>query len=240
MLGRDRARWVRSPNDVAYRQVRENVTSMVGRNRELDRVPVPACPGWTVADLVAHLVEICWKVAKRSDRVLSPPFPTEGADPETLVQLWHTIGATVDQILLDYPGQRSAIMVMDGLTHELDIRQALGIGPPADHPGLCGTLDLLNIGFGRSVRRRGLPALRVVTSGGAWVAGAGEPVATVVAERYELYRSLAGRRTHAQIASLSWSAPPDRWLPAFEWGPFHPPAVTVEPAESGAAQRMAG
>jgi len=91
-----------------------------------------------------------------------------------------------------------------------------------------GALDLLVVGFGRSVRQRGLPALRIETRGAVWVAGQGEPAGSVVAGRYDLYRSLAGRRTPAQIAGLAWTGPAGRWLPAFEWGPFHPPAERVE------------
>lgn len=223
------AEWVRSPDEVAYRHVRDNVTQWASGIPGLDEVVVPACPEWTVRQLVAHLVEICWKVAARAGMVDgSPPVPIADARPAELVRLWQTTGAIVDQILVEKRDRRSRILVMDALTHELDIRQALGLPAPHDHPAMRGTLDLLAAGLGRSIRQRGLPALRIETAGAHWVSGSGEPAATVSAGRYDLYRSMAGRRTHAQIAALAWSRPPDPWLPAFEWGPFHPPAELVE------------
>jgi hypothetical protein len=57
-------------------------------------------------------------------------------------------------------------------------------------------------------------------------------VVTVSGDPLELYRSLAGRRTHEQIAALTWTADPRQWLPAFEWGPFHPPRTPVEQARA--------
>ncbi|MER7077740.1 hypothetical protein [Saccharopolyspora kobensis] len=61
-----------------------------------------------------------------------------------------------------------------------------------------------------------------------WPLGGDDPVASVRAEPVDLLRSLSGRRTHAQIARLSWSADPAPWLPAFTWGPFTPPGSPVE------------
>jgi uncharacterized protein (TIGR03083 family) len=223
------AGWARSPDDVAYRQVRDNVTRWVAEIPGLDRIQVPACPEWTVRDVVAHLVEIGWKVASRSGRTGSqPPFPGADAEPGELVRTWHAVAASIDHVLPHQPGLRSQILVMDALTHELDIRQALGLPAPDDHPAMRGALDLLVLGFGRSLRQHGLPALRIETPGALWLAGAGEPVASITAGRYDLYRSLAGRRTPKQIAGLAWSSPAGPWLPAFEWGPFHPPAESVE------------
>jgi hypothetical protein len=46
----------------------------------------------------------------------------------------------------------------------------------------------------------------------------------VTAPAYDLGRALAGRRSLAQLAALTWSAAPEPWLPAFSWGPFAPPA----------------
>jgi hypothetical protein len=60
------------------------------------------------------------------------------------------------------------------------------------------------------------------------VAGEGEPAGTLSGDRLDLFRSLVGRRSPAQIAALSWTCDPQPWLPAFIWGPFHPPEHPVE------------
>lgn len=222
-------RWERSPSDVAYRRVRDNVSTWVGAFPDVAGTPVPACPTWTVRDVVAHLVEVSWRVAKRWGRVAgSPPFPTSDAEPRVLLRLWGTTGAMVDRILVERQDQRAPILVMDALTHELDIREAIGQPAPVEHDAMREAFDVLVTGFGRSVSQRGLPAVLIRADGDEWVAGAGPPKVTVTGGRYDLYRSLSGRRTPEQIAALTWNRPPRAWLPAFEWGPFHPPARPVE------------
>jgi hypothetical protein len=119
-------------------------------------------------------------------------------------------------------------MLMDAYTHELDIRLALGAAWPTDHPAFDGALDLLVSGFAGAVRERGLASVQIELDGQQWLAGDGTPAATVSGHRLDVYRSLAGRRTQQQIAGLDWSADPRQWLPAFEWGPFRPPARPVE------------
>jgi hypothetical protein len=84
-------------------------------------------------------------------------------------------------------------------------------------------------GFACAVDDHQLPALRLSTGTTQWTVGTGEPVATVTANRYDIYRSLAGRRSHRQITSMDWDRDSHRWLPAFTWGPFTPPGAAVEP-----------
>jgi uncharacterized protein (TIGR03083 family) len=216
-------------DDVAYRHVRDNVTAWLGAHPGLASTPVPACPGWTVRHVLSHLVEVSWRVAKRWDRVTGElPAGTEDAEPAVLLELWRLTGELVDRILVEGQDQKARVLIMDTLTHEYDIRQAIGLPVPVDHPAMRGALGTLVLGFDRSVRARGLPPLLVRTHGGEWTVGDGTAETTLTAVRYDLYRSLAGRRTHAQIAGLGWSGPADPWFPAFEWGPFHPPATPVE------------
>lgn len=220
---------VDSADRTAYRQVRDNVTAWLGSYPELASTPVPACPGWTVRDLLAHLLELCWRVAKRWDRVTGElPAGTEDAEPDVLLELWRTTGELVDRILDEGQDPRARVLIMDTLTHEFDIRQAIGLPVPVEHPAMRSALDTLVFGFDRSVREHGLPAILIRTHGGEWTVGDGPVDTTLTAGRYDLYRSLAGRRTHEQIAGLGWSEPAGPWLVAFEWGPFHPPATPVE------------
>ncbi len=68
----------------------------------------------------------------------------------------------------------------------------------------------------------GLPALEVRTpQGDRWTFGAGASV-VVVADRYELWRSLEGRRPRSVARAFTWSADPevflDQWTGlVFEW-----------------------
>jgi uncharacterized protein (TIGR03083 family) len=215
-------------NDVAYQQVRANVAQLLDGSPDIG-LTVPACPEWTVQDLLAHLVHVSGIIGDRLAGTTTPA-PPDGLGVDDLLAEWDTRGRTVDPLLAEV--KRGTIGVMDAYTHELDIRYALGaslpVDHPIDHPAYPGAIEVLIGGLSKSVAGHGLPAVRVRTEGVDQVAGQGEPVATVSGEPLELYRSLAGRRTHEQIAALSWTADPQQWLPAFAWGPFRPPEKPAE------------
>jgi uncharacterized protein (TIGR03083 family) len=216
------------PNHVAYHATIRNVAELVAEHPDADRVPVRCCPEWTVRDLVGHLVGICafaigrtsgWAEAGRSSAELG----TGG-----LVAQWAGMGEPAERMLAARGERRGSIMVMDAFTHELDLRYALGAPLPADHPAFPRAFAVLLNGFATQVAAHELPAVSMAVDGHRWHAGPGDPVATLTGDRYDIYRSLAGRRTHEQITHLGWSRDSHRWLPAFTWGPFTPPTQPVE------------
>lgn len=222
-----------SPRE-AYAHVRRNLIALLRRCDEPGQIPVPSCPGWTVRDVIAHLTGICqWSAASLSPDRAAPAVPQVGGvdllDLKALLADWERSGDQLD-ILLARPEHtgKGARMMMDAFTHELDIRLAIGAPLPAAHPAYPGAFDIVTGGFSASVASRGLPALRLQTPAGSWTAGDGEPATVVRGSVTDMYRSLAGRRTHQQIRQLAWSADPERWMPAFTWGPFIPPATAVE------------
>ncbi|WP_433241128.1 maleylpyruvate isomerase family mycothiol-dependent enzyme [Streptosporangium sp. CA-135522] len=222
--------WERVPADAAYSHVRNNVTRLLADRPAAGDLTVAACPEWTVRDVVAHLVGICAAVAvKLGGRSAAEPLPGSDAALADLLDAWAVAGEQAERLIAG--ARRGGVMTMDAFTHELDIRHALGVPPPAGHPAYPGALDVVVGGFSAEVSRRGLPALSIETAGARWAAGGeGRPAVTLEAGRYDLYRSLAGRRTHAQIARLRWSEDPRPWLPAFAWGPFEPPVRQAESA----------
>ncbi|MCX4472228.1 maleylpyruvate isomerase family mycothiol-dependent enzyme [Micromonospora sp. NBC_01655] len=214
----------------AYRQVREATAALLAQGPPgVGAEPVAHCPGWTVRDLVAHLVEICARVHGRVTGSTPGPVP-DGGLPELLDE-WERLSGPVEEFLAGPGSMDRNILVMDAFTHELDLRQALGVPPPVDHPALPVASGVLLTGLSASLDGHGLPPLTVETEHGRHVAGTGVPVATMSGPWHEVYLSLAGRRTTAQIRSLRWSADPGRWLPAFTWGPFRvPESAVAEPA----------
>ncbi|HET6214793.1 MAG TPA: hypothetical protein VFE14_18140, partial [Micromonosporaceae bacterium] len=58
-----------------------------------------------------------------------------------------------------------------------------------------------------------LPAFAVRYGEKSRVVGNGEPAATVTADRYELVRMFAGRRSRRQIAAMDWAGDPTPYLP---------------------------
>jgi uncharacterized protein (TIGR03083 family) len=208
-----RAESLRVADHIAYRAVRLNIRELAtpGTAGEV----VPACPEWTVQNLVAHLAGNCASTA-------GTPFVVDGVGLAGLLAGWDVTAQRVETMAANGAVDIGRLL-MDAFTHELDLRDALGVGVPVDHPAYPPAFDVLAGGLSWSISMRGLPALRLVSEDSAWVAGPGKPVATVTAGHYDLYRSLSGRRTPKQIADLQWSADPSRWLPAFFWGPFAPP-----------------
>jgi uncharacterized protein (TIGR03083 family) len=209
----------------AYHQVRNNVATFVEARPAVVADRVPACPEWTVRDLVAHLVGIAGLVIGRLTGW--PPESKRSSadlDPAGLLDEWDRLGERVEELVAEQGG--GDVMLMDAFTHELDLRSTMGIPFPAGHPAFEPAVAVLVRGFTGAVESHGLPGLRLATPDAQWEVG--EPTATVTAPDYDLYRSLAGRRTHAQIAALDWSSGPEPWLPAFAWGPFTPPSAPVE------------
>lgn len=218
-----------APNHVAYRHVRHNVTRIVADCPAPEDLVVPACPEWTVSDLVAHLVGLSSLAIGRMTGAFPVPRSSSCGGLVTLLGEWDWIGPDAERLIAGRGGRRGSLIVMDSFTHELDLRYALGEAPPATHPAFARAFEVLLYGFSESVLAHNLPALIISVDGREWQAGIGEPVAALTANRYDLYRSLAGRRTHEQITRLDWSRDSHRWLPAFTWGPFSPPERPVEP-----------
>jgi uncharacterized protein (TIGR03083 family) len=212
----------RVPNHLAYRAVRRHVAKLVLRSPDVAGTPVPACPGWTVRDVVAHVAGNCASM-------LGEPATGNGAGLAGLVAWWQLTGEQVERSAASGALHLDRLL-MDAFTHELDLRSALCVAPPEDHAAYPPAFDVVVGGLDWSIGMHGLPALRLTCESASWVVGPGRPVATVTAPRYHLYRSLTGRRTLAQIADLDWTADPGRWLPALFWGPF---TVPVRPAELG-------
>src|SRR5918992_5736484 len=208
--------WKEVPSHVVYRQVREDVIELLTDRPDAAGRTVPTCPEWTVRDLVNHLVDICAMVIGRlSGRAPeSPP----GGTPELprLLARWAELGERLDRLVAEVAHPRNRVMAMDAFSHELDLRRALELPPPAGHPAYPSMLGVAVGGFSGQVIARGLPPLRIELPGAHWTAGAapgqaGPPAATMRAPGpHDLYRTLTGRRTHAQIRALSWSADPHR------------------------------
>lgn len=237
--GKEDARSTPISAGAAYASVRLSLSGLLRETPDAAGVPVPACPGWNVQSTVAHLVEICRRVeamlGQGSAGGSGPAAVRPAADGlgeldlDSLLAEWERSGGQVESALRgrgDSP--RSAMMVMDAFTHELDIRFALRAPFPDGHPAFPRAFDVVIGGLSRSVTALALPPLRVRTDADEGIVGEGEPKAVVHGSRADLYRSLTGRRTNQQIRRLAWSTDPGPWLPAFRWGPFLPPDEPVE------------
>jgi uncharacterized protein (TIGR03083 family) len=178
--------------------------------------PVPACPGWSVRDVVAHLTA---NVEDMSVKSMSGP-PT---DEQTAAQIARMRDRSVPQMLADWQlaavpfeekasASRMRMPLIDLTTHEHDIRGALG--RPADRDSdavrICSQFLLENM-------RPPVPMRVVVEDAEFRVGQRAEAVGAVEAEaaelvlttsRFEALRWRMGRRSRAQLAAMRWSGDP--------------------------------
>ncbi|MFS8104846.1 maleylpyruvate isomerase N-terminal domain-containing protein [Lentzea alba] len=189
-----------------YRESRQRTTGIaMGLGAEDLSRTVPACPEWTVHQLVAHLAGVAADFT--SGRIDGAPGPewtarhvAERADVPALDLLEQWNAHRFDKI----PSQ----MAMDALAHEADLRAVLGRDRVPDHawqPVLTGIIT------------RYLTDLTVHTEFGV----VGEGSVHVEVDGYEFWRAFFGRRSRAQMESWDWSTPY-----SVEEATFFPPRAT--------------
>jgi len=208
-----------------------------GRDRFVDVVtgadpttPVPTCPAWTVKDVLAHVAGIPADIiAGRLDGVATDPWTAAQVDArrdatiDDVVAEWQETGPQIDAIV-DSFGPTGAQLLFDLTTHEHDVRLALGRPGARDAAVLDVALDFAITNLGGSAPQ----PLRIEAEHLSWnVGGDGDPVATLVTNRFELMRAMSGRRSPAQVKAMAWTGDPEPFLPIFASGPFAFPAGDI-------------
>ena len=220
-----------------YAQGRERISALVVGlgGADVDR-PVPTCPGWSVGDVVAHLVGVCTDVlAGNVAGVASEPWTEaqvrarRGRPMTEVVEEWSQAAPQVEALAPSFPGRMGEQWVADLVTHEHDIRTALGRPGARDSEGLAAGLGfLVEMGMQSRFSELALPALDVRAGDRSWTVGGGRPTGTLDTTAFALFRALTGRRSQAQIRAYSWTAAPDPYLPGFQFGPFTTCEADVE------------
>jgi uncharacterized protein (TIGR03083 family) len=173
---------------------------------------VPGTPLWTIADLAAHVTGVA------SD-ALHSRLAGAGAPEWTAAQVVQRADRPIAEVLdewrecaakLDPVGEPG--VVRDLLIHEADLSGALGVAdaPPAE--AVAWVLDFALGDLGRRIDEAGLAGLRIAIDGEEQIVGQTAPGRTLVAPSWELFRSLAGRRSLAQVRRYAWEGDPDPYL----------------------------
>ena len=114
---------------VLYGQCRERVVELTTALSDDDAAtPVPACPGWTVHDLVAHLCGVADDALNdRMDGAPSPAWTARQVDARKdksvtdILDEWTGLAATFETLPLPFQA------VADVACHEQDLRGALHV-----------------------------------------------------------------------------------------------------------------
>jgi uncharacterized protein (TIGR03083 family) len=217
----------------AYSGVRQRVSELTGSIDERGgRTPVPPCPLWTVHDVVAHLVGVVEDAtAGCLDGVATDPWTQAQVEAHrndsipTMLHRWSEVAPPFEG-LLDDIGAVGRQAVLDAVTHEHDIRSALG------RPGARRS-DAVMIGYDFGAPRflENAEAKGVsIRLGGVGSQRYGPPDAPLRLEGmpFDLMRALTGRRSVAQIRAMAWSSDCEPALGAFTWGPFRPAEIPID------------
>jgi uncharacterized protein (TIGR03083 family) len=212
-----------------YEEGRQRIVGVVtGLSPDQAAAPVPTCPDWTVADVLAHLTGICADVlAGNVEGVATDPWTEaqvsarRGRTIDELVAEWSETAPQVEAFAEAFPPELGAQWIADLTTHEHDLRAALGRPGARDSAGLDTGLDfVVAYGFQPSVAEHGLPPVEVRAGTSTWMPHNADPAGTLDGAPFELFRAFTGRRSVAQLQQLRWSVDPEPYLPAFEFGPF--------------------
>ncbi len=202
-------------------------------------LPVPACPDWSVGDLLAHLVGIATDSVAGAfyDGAMRAWYEPDAATARdawtsghvelhtrpSLADLRHelgTRGALVaaalrrgDPPVAGAPDWGLAAPVGDLCVHLDDLREALGRDAvPSSPVGRWGFASFRGW-LHQRLQQTGLPALVLADGDREWTVGDGPPSGSVTADRHELFRMIAGRRSAARILALDWTTDPAPYLP---------------------------
>jgi uncharacterized protein (TIGR03083 family) len=191
---------------VVYRVAREAVTQLVRTlSPEQLQTSVPACPGWTVHDVVSHLTGAATDVVNGrlrdgGDEQQSAPQVVERAETPTLVVLreWERSASQVE-VVLSRSGVSDLTPVFDVAVHEHDIRGALDL--PDNRGG-----ELVGLAVEHTARlllskveSAGLDPVVIVDDAESVVFGDGASAVTIRMSLFEFFRAAFGRRSRAQI-----------------------------------------
>jgi hypothetical protein len=128
------------------------------------------------------------QVAKRRDW----PF-------EKVLTLWDEHASAIEPVMNDFPPVSIGQMVFDAVTHEHDVRGALGTPGGRDAPAVEIAFDWGIARLSERFVHEGLGTLVLDTDVGTRDVGEGEPTVALRTSRFELVRAMTGRRSAPQV-----------------------------------------
>jgi len=223
----------------AYRQVQRRLTEVLRAHIADGDKTVPACPAWTVRQTLAHLCGAAEDVAALNlDGVASDPWTAaqvarhEADSVEQLLVLWEVAAGEVEALLPHAQAIAANQLVFDAVTHEHDIRGA--IGEPGAISGdlpLVVALGFMTTSLDALIRSRSLPSLRLETDDGTWQLGDPDTAPSQLTLRvtpFDAVRMIGGRRSFGQLRAADWGGDPEPLFAMFDTSPVRPSNVDLD------------
>lgn len=208
----------------AYAGIRTRLTELLTvAGPEVAATVVPACPDWTVKDVMAHLLGACEDIVGGNlDGVGTDPWTAAQVQRHAedsladLLEAWSVVAPSVESITGAFPASAAAQWVFDATTHEQDLRGALDAPGARDTDNVAIAAAFLADALGGVTRAEGLPTLALVLDGAEpLVLGPGDPAATLRASAFEVVRGFGGRWSLDQVRSLDWDGDPEPYFALF-------------------------
>jgi uncharacterized protein (TIGR03083 family) len=199
----------------AYERVRELVT---GLGDEQAGTTVPACPGWTVRELLAHMIGLDADVVRGDE-------PDDHNSEWTQRQVDARADIPVEDLLAEWASVAGPLRAWmeannsrplgDIVIHEQDLRGALGVPGAQDTDGLHSLRDRMVGGFAGQVD--GLAPVALVGDDWQWCSSGAPADADVVvrASDFDLTRAVMSRRSERQLRSWTERGDIEPYLEAF-------------------------
>lgn len=196
---------------VLYPELRDRVITLARslRPEELDRT-VPLTPGWTIAEVIAHVCGLNADVVAGITEDL-------GSDERTTAQVSSRAGQTIDEVCdewLRHDTEMAAAtatvplleqrLAADLVIHLHDIQHALGLPIIPDDVATSSAAHVYAMRM--PDRWRGVTGVSVLVElDDGFRSGAADATVTLRSTPYDFLRSVSGRRSRAQVESLDWS-----------------------------------
>lgn len=169
--------------------------------------PVPACPGWSVRDVVSHMTAVAedWATgalsgAPTDEQTAEHVRRYDHHDDAALLEVWSQAGAHLRTLAAD-TGLEPPLG--DIACHEHDIRGAIDRPGARDARSVTWTADRL-----LTMLQSPVP-LRVVAGDHEYRTGPPDGTElTLATTAFDALRWRTGRRSRAQLAAMDWSADP--------------------------------
>ena len=201
---------------ISYVALRARVIDLLRSTPESSgNIVVPCTPEWTVRQLTAHLVGVPEDVlAGRMEGVTTEAWTQAQVERFghlallDLADLFEASAPKIDAIIHNFPQPIISQFVMDAVTHEQDMRSALGVPGGRDSKAIE-----VGVGFFLNLFEANDPPLSAALE-------------NTSVSRWDVLRSLTGRRTIEQMNSLGLDG--DAIARQFAGLPFTLPTEAVE------------
>ena len=174
----------------SYMELRSRVSDLLRSTPEQSGdLMVPACPEWNIRQLLSHMVGVPEDILTGNMEGVTTQAWTaaqvarhSGKSLDELAESYELTGQVFDDVLPRIASPMNSQMVMDAVTHELDLREALGDNGARSSSAVGVALSWLRFAFETRFPANTFDSIDVDET-----------------NEYELLRCLTGRRTRAEL-----------------------------------------